>query len=167
MSSDIVKFKHRYRHVTHFAICDTGLLHLQVSLQKNTFQSAYLQSRYIVWKVTVLGHCPFYLQQWNIWPYSLINKIVQVMKEYVSLLCVLISLSPPSAWLSCVWRHPYITLTLGEQKEGGTRSSVTTCFLFSRACVCSIEKLPVEAKLPWYKQAQELEEGTALSEEPS
>ncbi|XP_056375728.1 ADAMTS-like protein 1 isoform X2 [Hyla sarda] len=29
------------------------------------------------------------------------------------------------------------------------------------------EKLPVEAKLPWYKQAQELEEATAVSEEPS
>lgn len=29
------------------------------------------------------------------------------------------------------------------------------------------EKLPVEAKLPWYKQAQELEETAAVSEEPS
>ncbi|XP_075787629.1 ADAMTS-like protein 1 isoform X6 [Pelodiscus sinensis] len=29
------------------------------------------------------------------------------------------------------------------------------------------EKLPVEAKLPWYKQAQEMEEGAMVSEEPS
>lgn len=29
------------------------------------------------------------------------------------------------------------------------------------------EKLPVEAKLPWYKQAQELEEGAIVSEEPT
>ncbi|XP_030114536.4 ADAMTS-like protein 1 isoform X2 [Taeniopygia guttata] len=34
-------------------------------------------------------------------------------------------------------------------------------------CYKPKEKLPVEAKLPWYKQAQELEEGTAVSEEPS
>ncbi|NWU09976.1 ATL1 protein, partial [Cephalopterus ornatus] len=34
-------------------------------------------------------------------------------------------------------------------------------------CYKPREKLPVEAKLPWYKQAQELEEGTAVSEEPS
>lgn len=30
-----------------------------------------------------------------------------------------------------------------------------------------LEKLPIEAKLPWYKQAQELEEGMAVSEEPT
>ncbi|XP_049567004.1 ADAMTS-like protein 1 isoform X2 [Orcinus orca] len=34
-------------------------------------------------------------------------------------------------------------------------------------CYKPKEKLPVEAKLPWYKQAQELEEGAAVSEEPS
>ncbi|XP_023571625.1 ADAMTS-like protein 1 [Octodon degus] len=34
-------------------------------------------------------------------------------------------------------------------------------------CYRPREKLPVEAKLPWYKQAQELEEGAAVSEEPS
>ncbi|XP_060055594.1 ADAMTS-like protein 1 isoform X2 [Erinaceus europaeus] len=34
-------------------------------------------------------------------------------------------------------------------------------------CYKPREKLPVEAKLPWYKQAQELEEGAAVSEEPS
>uniref|UniRef100_A0A8C3VHV9 ADAMTS like 1 n=1 Tax=Catharus ustulatus TaxID=91951 RepID=A0A8C3VHV9_CATUS len=34
-------------------------------------------------------------------------------------------------------------------------------------CYKPKEKLPVEAKVPWYKQAQELEEGTAVSEEPS
>ncbi|XP_053558618.1 ADAMTS-like protein 1 [Bombina bombina] len=34
-------------------------------------------------------------------------------------------------------------------------------------CFKTKEKLPVEAKLPWYKQAQELEETTAVSEEPS
>ncbi|NXD05540.1 ATL1 protein, partial [Certhia familiaris] len=34
-------------------------------------------------------------------------------------------------------------------------------------CYKPKEKLPVEARLPWYKQAQELEEGTAVSEEPS
>ncbi|XP_040273173.1 ADAMTS-like protein 1 isoform X2 [Bufo bufo] len=34
-------------------------------------------------------------------------------------------------------------------------------------CFKMKEKLPVEAKLPWYKQAQELEEVTAVSEEPS
>ncbi|KAE8632724.1 hypothetical protein XENTR_v10001652 [Xenopus tropicalis] len=34
-------------------------------------------------------------------------------------------------------------------------------------CYKAKEKLPVEAKLPWYKQAQELEEVTAVSEEPS
>ncbi|KAM7240930.1 hypothetical protein CapIbe_007502 [Capra ibex] len=34
-------------------------------------------------------------------------------------------------------------------------------------CYKPKEKLPVEAKLPWYKQAQEFEEGAAVSEEPS
>ncbi|XP_054545120.1 ADAMTS-like protein 1 isoform X2 [Talpa occidentalis] len=34
-------------------------------------------------------------------------------------------------------------------------------------CYKPKEKLPVEAKLPWFKQAQELEEGAAVSEEPS
>ncbi|KAM4707871.1 ADAMTS-like protein 1 isoform 2-T2 [Discoglossus pictus] len=34
-------------------------------------------------------------------------------------------------------------------------------------CYKAKEKLPVEAKLPWYKQAQELEEATSVSEEPS
>ncbi|XP_006035653.2 ADAMTS-like protein 1 [Alligator sinensis] len=34
-------------------------------------------------------------------------------------------------------------------------------------CYKPKEKLPVEAKLPWYKQAQELEEGAVVSEEPS
>ncbi|KAF7244551.1 ADAMTS-like protein 1 [Varanus komodoensis] len=34
-------------------------------------------------------------------------------------------------------------------------------------CYKPKEKLPVEAKLPWYKQAQELEEGTVVSEEPT
>ncbi|XP_032979856.1 ADAMTS-like protein 1 isoform X2 [Rhinolophus ferrumequinum] len=34
-------------------------------------------------------------------------------------------------------------------------------------CYKPKEKLPVEAKLPWHKQAQELEEGAAVSEEPS
>ncbi|XP_065405544.1 ADAMTS-like protein 1 isoform X7 [Chrysemys picta bellii] len=34
-------------------------------------------------------------------------------------------------------------------------------------CYKPKEKLPVEAKLPWYKQAQELEEGAMVSEEPS
>ncbi|XP_058024805.1 ADAMTS-like protein 1 isoform X2 [Ahaetulla prasina] len=34
-------------------------------------------------------------------------------------------------------------------------------------CYKPKEKLPIEAKLPWYKQAQELEEGTAVSEEPT
>ncbi|XP_063311313.1 ADAMTS-like protein 1 isoform X2 [Pelobates fuscus] len=34
-------------------------------------------------------------------------------------------------------------------------------------CYKTKEKLPVEAKLPWYKQAQELEEATAVSQEPS
>ncbi|XP_021108553.1 ADAMTS-like protein 1 [Heterocephalus glaber] len=34
-------------------------------------------------------------------------------------------------------------------------------------CYKPKEKLPVEAKLPWFKQAQELEEGVAVSEEPS
>ncbi|KAL6084871.1 hypothetical protein STEG23_013079 [Scotinomys teguina] len=34
-------------------------------------------------------------------------------------------------------------------------------------CYKPREKLPVEAKLPWFKQAQELEEGAAVSEEPS
>ncbi|XP_053321867.1 ADAMTS-like protein 1 [Spea bombifrons] len=34
-------------------------------------------------------------------------------------------------------------------------------------CYKTKEKLPVEAKLPWYKQAQELEEAIAVSEEPS
>ncbi|OCU00941.1 hypothetical protein XELAEV_18006720mg [Xenopus laevis] len=34
-------------------------------------------------------------------------------------------------------------------------------------CYKAKEKVPVEAKLPWYKQAQELEEVTAVSEEPS
>ncbi|XP_044795746.1 ADAMTS-like protein 1 isoform X1 [Bubalus bubalis] len=34
-------------------------------------------------------------------------------------------------------------------------------------CYKPKEKLPVEAKLPWYKQAQEFEEGPAVSEEPS
>ncbi|KAM9330667.1 ADAMTS-like protein 1 [Gastrophryne carolinensis] len=34
-------------------------------------------------------------------------------------------------------------------------------------CYKMKEKLPVEAKLPWYKQAQELEETAAVSEEPS
>ncbi|XP_007890785.2 ADAMTS-like protein 1 [Callorhinchus milii] len=34
-------------------------------------------------------------------------------------------------------------------------------------CYKPKEKLPVEAKLPWYKQAQELEEIVAVSEEPS
>ncbi|XP_017515524.3 ADAMTS-like protein 1 isoform X2 [Manis javanica] len=34
-------------------------------------------------------------------------------------------------------------------------------------CYKPKEKLPVEAKLPWYKEAQELEEGAAVSEEPS
>ncbi|XP_067885034.1 ADAMTS-like protein 1 [Heterodontus francisci] len=34
-------------------------------------------------------------------------------------------------------------------------------------CYKPKEKLPVEAKLPWYKQAQELEELLAVSEEPS
>ncbi|ETE68767.1 ADAMTS-like protein 1, partial [Ophiophagus hannah] len=34
-------------------------------------------------------------------------------------------------------------------------------------CYKPKEKLPIEAKLPWYKQAQELEEGTAISEEPT
>lgn len=60
-----------------------------------------------------------------------------------------------------------ITSVLGERGGAGTPSRVTACFLFSHACVCSVEKLPVEAKLPWYKQAQELEEGAVVSEEPS
>ncbi|XP_011363662.1 ADAMTS-like protein 1 [Pteropus vampyrus] len=34
-------------------------------------------------------------------------------------------------------------------------------------CYKPKEKLPVEAKQPWHKQAQELEEGAAVSEEPS
>ncbi|XP_039400565.1 ADAMTS-like protein 1 isoform X4 [Mauremys reevesii] len=34
-------------------------------------------------------------------------------------------------------------------------------------CYKPKEKLPVEAKLPWYKQAQELEDGAMVSEEPS
>ncbi|KAK7820351.1 hypothetical protein U0070_007557 [Myodes glareolus] len=34
-------------------------------------------------------------------------------------------------------------------------------------CYKPREKLPVEAKLPWFKQAQELDEGAAVSEEPS
>ncbi|XP_010006782.1 PREDICTED: ADAMTS-like protein 1 [Chaetura pelagica] len=34
-------------------------------------------------------------------------------------------------------------------------------------CYKPKEKLPVEAKLPWYKQAQEMEEGAVVSEEPS
>ncbi|XP_039614103.1 ADAMTS-like protein 1 isoform X4 [Polypterus senegalus] len=34
-------------------------------------------------------------------------------------------------------------------------------------CYKPKEKLPVEAKLPWYKQAQELDEETAVTEEPS
>ncbi|RXM99651.1 ADAMTS-like protein 1 [Acipenser ruthenus] len=34
-------------------------------------------------------------------------------------------------------------------------------------CYKPKEKLPVEAKLPWFKQAQELEEGAAVTEEPS
>ncbi|XP_068090485.1 ADAMTS-like protein 1 isoform X2 [Hyperolius riggenbachi] len=34
-------------------------------------------------------------------------------------------------------------------------------------CYKMKEKLPVEAKLPWYKQAQELEEKASVSEEPS
>ncbi|XP_029464601.1 ADAMTS-like protein 1 isoform X2 [Rhinatrema bivittatum] len=34
-------------------------------------------------------------------------------------------------------------------------------------CYKTKEKLPVEAKLPWYKQAQELEDIAAVSEEPS
>ncbi|XP_072511788.1 ADAMTS-like protein 1 isoform X2 [Notamacropus eugenii] len=34
-------------------------------------------------------------------------------------------------------------------------------------CYKPKEKLPVEAKLPWHKQAQELEEGAVVSEEPS
>ncbi|XP_033028892.1 ADAMTS-like protein 1 [Lacerta agilis] len=34
-------------------------------------------------------------------------------------------------------------------------------------CYKPKEKLPVEAKLPWYKQAQELEEGAIVSEEPT
>lgn len=89
------------------------------------------------------------------------------MKEFVSLPCVCISLFLLFAWPPCVRRHPNITCTLGEHREGGTLCSVTSCLLFSYACVCSVEKLPVEAKLPWYKQAQELEEGTAVSEEPS
>lgn len=57
------------------------------------------------------------------------------------------------------------------QQERGWLAHVaellTACFVFSHACVCSTEKLPVEAKLPWYKQAQELEEGAVVSEEPS
>ncbi|RMC19293.1 hypothetical protein DUI87_03900 [Hirundo rustica rustica] len=34
-------------------------------------------------------------------------------------------------------------------------------------CYKPKEKLPLEAKLPWYKQAQEVDEGIAISEEPS
>ncbi|MFT7806324.1 ADAMTS-like protein 1 isoform X1 [Arapaima gigas] len=34
-------------------------------------------------------------------------------------------------------------------------------------CYKPVEKLPVEAKPPWFKQAQELDEGTAVSEEPT
>ncbi|ELK29322.1 ADAMTS-like protein 1 [Myotis davidii] len=34
-------------------------------------------------------------------------------------------------------------------------------------CYKPKEKVPVEARAPWYKQAQELEEGAAVSEEPS
>ncbi|XP_028911077.1 ADAMTS-like protein 1 isoform X1 [Ornithorhynchus anatinus] len=34
-------------------------------------------------------------------------------------------------------------------------------------CYKPKEKVPVEAKVPWYKQAQELEEGAVVSEEPS
>uniref|UniRef100_A0ACB8ERK8 ADAMTS-like protein 1 n=1 Tax=Sphaerodactylus townsendi TaxID=933632 RepID=A0ACB8ERK8_9SAUR len=34
-------------------------------------------------------------------------------------------------------------------------------------CYKPKEKLPVEAKLPWYKQAQELEEGSMVTEEPT
>ncbi|NXS09943.1 ATL1 protein, partial [Neodrepanis coruscans] len=39
--------------------------------------------------------------------------------------------------------------------------------IVSTPCYKTKEKLPKEAKLPWYKQAQEPEEGTAVSEEPS
>lgn len=56
---------------------------------------------------------------------------------------------------------------IDKRGEADTHSSIAVCFLFSHACACSIEKLPVEAKLPWFKQAQELEEGAVVSEEPS
>lgn len=65
-------------------------------------------------------------------------------------------------------KHKCITGTLSKRGVAGTRSRVAYCTLpISHACVCSTEKLPVEAKLPWYKQAQELEEGAVVSEEPS
>lgn len=62
----------------------------------------------------------------------------------------------------------YIPSTLSERAKADTlRSIAAAWFLFSCTCICSVEKLPVEAKLPWYKQAQELEEGAVVSEEPS
>ncbi|XP_069482074.1 ADAMTS-like protein 1 [Ambystoma mexicanum] len=48
-----------------------------------------------------------------------------------------------------------------------TKPHIKEDCLVHTPCYKAKEKLPVEAKLPWYKQAQELEEGASVSEEPS
>lgn len=53
------------------------------------------------------------------------------------------------------------------KKERTSRSVDWVGMAISYPCSSISEKLPVEAKPPWFKQAQELDELTAVTEEPT
>uniref|UniRef100_A0A8C6CJH8 ADAMTS like 1 n=1 Tax=Moschus moschiferus TaxID=68415 RepID=A0A8C6CJH8_MOSMO len=86
-------------------------------------------------------------------------------------------------WLAQEWSPCTVTCGQGlryrvvlcidhrEMHTGGcspkTKPHIKEECIIPTPCYKPKEKLPVEAKLPWYKQAQEFEEGAAVSEEPS